>query len=95
MDRTIQVLINQVEFILLSLQKPADYNPPGTGVLDVKPTKVILFESQIESVPLQINVQACKKVIECIQAHGELLSEVAEKHTLEVFFSEVGVRLFK
>lgn len=32
--------------------------------------------------------------MECINAHIKLFSGVAEKHTLEVFFSEVGMRLF-
>ena len=77
MDKAIQVLVNQVEYILLVEQQLTDYNPPETAaVLDVKPTK------------------ACTSVIKCINAHIELLQGVAEKHTLEVFFSEVGVRLF-
>lgn len=40
MDSSIQVIINQVEYILLSQQKLDDYNPPESGILDVKPTKV-------------------------------------------------------
>jgi len=41
MDSSIQVIINQVEYILLTQQKPNDYNPPDTGLMDMKPTKVI------------------------------------------------------
>lgn len=77
MDRVIQVLINQVEYILAVEHKPTDYNPPENGVFDVKPSK------------------ACKKVVSCITAHADLLKDVVDKNTLEVFFSEVGVRLFK
>ncbi|KAJ1566990.1 F-box protein: endocytic membrane traffic, recycling ReCYcling 1, partial [Cladochytrium tenue] len=77
MDKAIQVLINQVEYILVSEQAPADFNPPETGaVMDLKPTK------------------ACRNVIACLNAHTRLLNGVTNKDTLEVFFGEVGVRLF-
>ena len=42
MDHSIQVIINQVEYILLTEQKLKDYNPLESGILDVKPTQVNL-----------------------------------------------------
>lgn len=38
MDRGIQVLLNQVEFILTSEQSKEDYNPTN-DLADIKPTK--------------------------------------------------------
>ncbi|KAJ3287455.1 F-box protein: endocytic membrane traffic, recycling ReCYcling 1 [Borealophlyctis nickersoniae] len=77
MDKAIQVLINQVDYILLTELSPTDYNPSDKAmVLDVKPTK------------------ACEKAIECLNSHTKLLSGATEKHTMEVFLGEVGVRLF-
>jgi recyclin-1 len=40
MDRGIQVLLSQVEFILVNEQKREDYNPPRDAMPDLKPTKV-------------------------------------------------------
>jgi recyclin-1 len=40
MDRGIQVLLSQVEFILAHEQKREDYNPPSDAMPDLKPTKV-------------------------------------------------------
>eukprot|EP00842_Homolaphlyctis_polyrhiza_P006401 jgi/Hompol1/6762/HPOL_003799-RA len=39
MDKAIQLLVNQCEYILLSQQNPTDYNPPEDGLFDWKPTK--------------------------------------------------------
>ncbi|KAI8380478.1 exocyst complex component Sec10-like protein [Choanephora cucurbitarum] len=39
MDRGIQVLLSQVEFILTTEQKKEDYNPPSDSMPDLKPTK--------------------------------------------------------
>lgn len=39
MDRGIQVLLAQVEYILTNEQKPEDYNPPGDMITDLKPTQ--------------------------------------------------------
>ena len=77
MDKAIQVLINQCEFILLSKQMKTDYKPLENGIFDWKPSL------------------ACQNVILCLNAHSKLMIGVADKNTVEVFFSEVGVRLFK
>lgn len=39
MDRGIQVLLAQVEFILVNEQTRNDYNPPADTMPDLKPTK--------------------------------------------------------
>ncbi|CAO3652065.1 unnamed protein product [Mucor fragilis] len=39
MDRGIQVLLSQVEFILSHEQRKEDYNPPSDSMPDLKPTK--------------------------------------------------------
>ncbi|KAJ3039975.1 F-box protein: endocytic membrane traffic, recycling ReCYcling 1 [Rhizophlyctis rosea] len=78
MDKAIQVLISQVDFIMFKDQLPTDFNPSEKDafVLDVKPTK------------------ACTKAIETLNSHTKLLSGATEKNTMEVFLTEVGVRVF-
>ncbi|KAL5033372.1 F-box protein: endocytic membrane traffic, recycling ReCYcling 1, variant 2 [Batrachochytrium dendrobatidis] len=39
MDKAIQLLVNQCEFILVSTQPVTEYNPPENGLLDCRPTK--------------------------------------------------------
>ena len=78
MDKSIQVLVDQVDLIMLRDSVAADYNPAdGQFNLDVKPTK------------------ACLKITACIDAHTKILSEVADKNVIEVFYSEIAIRLFK
>ncbi|KAG0240602.1 F-box protein: endocytic membrane traffic, recycling ReCYcling 1 [Actinomortierella wolfii] len=38
--------------------------------------------------------QACKDAVQCLTTHTKLLVGCADKQTLDVFFQEVGVRLF-
>ncbi|KAJ3168848.1 F-box protein: endocytic membrane traffic, recycling ReCYcling 1 [Geranomyces variabilis] len=77
MDKAIQVLVNQVDYILLVEQKKEDYNPLEKDVVvDLKPTL------------------ACRRVIDCLNSHAKILYGVAEKNTMEVFFGEVGTRIF-
>ncbi|KAJ3086496.1 F-box protein: endocytic membrane traffic, recycling ReCYcling 1 [Quaeritorhiza haematococci] len=77
LDKSIQVLINQAEYILSHDQLPTDFNPPEKNVVvDIKPTK------------------ACTKVIRCLTAHTRLLTGVADRNMMEVFYGELGVRMF-
>ncbi|KAJ3193633.1 F-box protein: endocytic membrane traffic, recycling ReCYcling 1, partial [Dinochytrium kinnereticum] len=79
MDKSIQVLINQVDHIMNQTHLPADYNPSDAAkvVFDLKPTR------------------ACATVVACLQAHVRLLQGSTHKDTLEVFLGETGIRLFK
>ncbi|KAI8851827.1 exocyst complex component Sec10-domain-containing protein [Chytridium lagenaria] len=79
MDKSIQVLINQVDHIMNQMHLSADYNPPASSkmVFDLKPTK------------------ACATVVACLQAHVKLLQGSTHKDTLEVFLGEVGCDLQK
>lgn len=78
MDKAIQVLINQCEFLLISGHGLNDFNiGPSSFVLDIKPTK------------------ACKQVMLCLETHTKVLKGSIEANTMEVFLSEVCVRLFQ
>jgi recyclin-1 len=78
MDKAIQVLINQCEFLLISGHSLHDFNL-GTDaiVMDIKPTK------------------ACMQVMLCLETHTSVLRGSIEANTMEVFLSEVCVRLFQ
>ena len=78
MDRAIQVLINQCEFLLLCSQSLSDYNPPSGEIgMELRPTK------------------ACLQVIECLDEHLKVLRGCLEKSTMEIFQTEISIRLFQ
>lgn len=75
LNKGIEVLMHQVEFILNSEQGVFDYNPQD-DVNSLEPTK------------------ACADAIKCLDTHTRLLFGVTDKNTMDVFLSEVGIRLF-
>lgn len=46
-------------------------------------------------VPLELKpTKACVETVECLSAHVKLVVGCADKHTLDIFFQEIGLRLF-
>lgn len=78
LNRGIDVLMTEVEFILATLQLPTDYNPAPTsdGNFEVGPSK------------------AAEMVVNLVKNHMNMLVESTDKNTLDVFNQEVGLRLF-
>ncbi|EPE33056.1 F-box [Glarea lozoyensis ATCC 20868] len=81
LNKGIDVLMDEVEYLCATLQKPTDYNPldPGPGKLmdfDIGPTL------------------AAKQVVQLVESHTKMLNGSTDKNTLDVFNQEVGLRLF-
>jgi recyclin-1 len=82
LNKGIDVLMEEVEFICATLQKPEDFNPiPSTDarvltVVDIGPS------------------EAARKVVEIVEGHVGMLVGSSDKTVLDVFNLEVGVRLF-
>ncbi|KAF9932548.1 F-box protein: endocytic membrane traffic, recycling ReCYcling 1 [Mortierella antarctica] len=76
LDKSIEVLIGQVQFILTTMQLPTDYNPDENTDIELQAT------------------QACREAVTCLTTHTKMLVGCTDKHTLDVFFQEVGLRLF-
>ncbi|KAF9578661.1 F-box protein: endocytic membrane traffic, recycling ReCYcling 1 [Lunasporangiospora selenospora] len=76
LDKSIEVLIGQVEYILTTMQQPTDYNPEEGADIELQPTL------------------ACKEAVQCLTTHTKMLIGCTDKHTLDVFFQEIGLRLF-
>lgn len=75
MDSAIQVLMQQIEYILRNEQVvPEDFSPSASSAMDLTPTK------------------ACKKVVAMLYAHTRMIKGTTDKHILDIFFQEVGVR---
>ena len=81
LNKGIDVLMDEVEYICGSMQPPTDFNPvvgPNgmAQVFDIGPT------------------QSAKKVIDMVSSHTSMLVGSTDKTVLDVFNQEVGLRLF-
>ena len=81
LNKGIDVLMDEVEYICATTQVATDFNPAASGdannrVIDVGPTKTAL------------------QVVEVVSSHTKMLVGSTEKNMLDVFNQEVGLRLF-
>lgn len=81
LNKGIEVLMAEVEYVCATTQKPENFNPGGTGssrsdVMDIGPS------------------QAAKQVVEVVSSHTKMLVGSTDKNMLDVFNQEVGLRLF-
>ncbi|KAF9144850.1 F-box protein: endocytic membrane traffic, recycling ReCYcling 1 [Mortierella sp. GBA39] len=77
LDKSIEVMIDQVAYILATMQLPTDFNPEEGTDIELQPTN------------------ACLEAVTCLTTHTKMLIGCTDKHTLDVFFQELGLRLFK
>lgn len=81
LNKGIDVLMDEVEYICATVQMPTDYNPvaPADGAapdIDIGPTK------------------AAQQVVAIVESHTKMLTGSTDKTMLDVFNQEVGLRLF-
>ena len=81
LNKGIEVLMTEIEYICATTQKVEDFNPGATGTLisslvDVSPSNTAVW------------------VVETVRTHVKLLVGSTDKNTLDVFNQEVGLRLF-
>ena len=81
LNKGIEVLMIEVEFLCATTQTVEDFNPGATGVainslVDVSPTNTAIW------------------VVEVVSAHTKMLVGSTDKNMLDVFNQEVGLRLF-
>ncbi|KFZ18688.1 hypothetical protein V502_03991 [Pseudogymnoascus sp. VKM F-4520 (FW-2644)] len=82
LNKGIDVLMDEIEYVCATTQAPSDYNPPLTssgipaGTFDIGPTK------------------CAQEVVEIVSSHTDMLTGSTDKNMLDVFNQEVGLRLF-
>ncbi|EOA80807.1 F-box protein: endocytic membrane traffic [Exserohilum turcicum] len=81
LNKGIDVLMDEVEYLCGTTQHPSDFNPPvgANGVVemaDVGPS------------------ETATKIVEVVSSHTNMLVGSTDKNVLDVFNQEVGVRLF-
>lgn len=79
LNRGIDVLIDEVEYILATRQQTLDFNPEATGSTD----------------PVDIGPSAAaREVVDLMSNHTKMLVGSIDKSTFDVFNQEIGLRLF-
>lgn len=79
LNKGIDVLMHEVEYIAATTQLPTDFNPPATApgtAVDIGPTAT------------------ATAIISTVSSHTSMLSGSTDKTTLDIFTQEVGLRLF-
>ena len=80
LNKGIDVLLDEVEYVCAITQKPTDFNPGAdgsdVGVLDIGPS------------------ETARRVVELLGSHTGMLVGSTDKNVLDVFNQEVGQRLF-
>jgi len=82
LNRGIDVLMDEVEFVCASTQATTDYNPGASGDAASKLT----FDIGATG--------TAKRVVDLVSSHTDMLAGSTDKNMLDVFNQEVGLRLF-
>ncbi|KAH7033294.1 exocyst complex component Sec10-domain-containing protein [Microdochium trichocladiopsis] len=83
LNKGIDVLMDEVEYLCATTQLPTDYNPPTVQ------------ENGKARVDFDIGpTTTAKRVVELVSSHTNMLIGSTEKTMLDVFNGEVGLRLF-
>lgn len=85
LNKGIEVLMAEVEYLLSTAQKPADFNPDASSTSSPAPIPKL---NDIGPSP------AARQVIELVSSHTKMLIGSTDKAMLDVFNQEVGLRLF-
>lgn len=81
LNKGIDVLMEEVDYILATKQSNADYNPQAEIDTARQPSDVAVSEAAVA-------------VVDVVSSHTKMLVGSTDKSTLDVFNQEVGLRLF-
>lgn len=91
LNKGIDVLMDEVEYLHGTMQQPTDYNPinpNSTAPLPVTDKTPSSSEPDIGPTP------TAKRIVELVSSHTKMLTGTTDKSMLDVFNGEVGLRLF-
>ncbi|KAJ2902979.1 secretion pathway protein sls2 rcy1 [Zalerion maritima] len=101
LNKGIDVLMDEVEYLCATLQTPGDYNPSGadpggsTGVPDKRASTLGVTSTANQSVVMDLGpTETAKRIVELVSGHTGMLVGSTDKSMLDVFNGEVGLRLF-
>ncbi|KAI9795880.1 MAG: F-box protein: endocytic membrane traffic, recycling ReCYcling 1 [Piccolia ochrophora] len=81
LNKGIDVLMDEVEYICATTQAPTDFNPGATGDANIQTFDIGPSET-------------AKRIVDVVSSHTKMLVGSTDKNMLDVFNQEVGLRLF-
>ncbi|KAL1899027.1 F-box protein: endocytic membrane traffic, recycling ReCYcling 1 [Ceratocystis pirilliformis] len=88
LNKGIDVLMNEVEYLQATTQLPTDYNPPSESTVPAKRGTLSGVELDIGPTP------TAQRIVDLVSSHTNMLVGTTDKAMLDVFNGEVGLRLF-
>lgn len=98
LNKGIDVLMDEVEYICATTQLPTDYNPGAAGATTPDPSSTS-FEKHASKAPGTIDMdigptRTAQRIRDLVSSHTSMLVGSTDKSMLDVFNGEVGLRLF-
>ncbi|KAM4055920.1 exocyst complex component sec10 domain-containing protein [Hirsutella rhossiliensis] len=99
LNKGIDVLMDEVEYLHGTTQLPTDYNPPATATMATASTtslgeKATAAAAAPSSEPDIGPTATARRIVELVSQHTGMLVGTTDKAMLDVFNGEVGQRLF-
>lgn len=101
LNKGIDVLMDEVEYLQATTQLPADYNPPPSVATSSSSAfgaaSMSSSANEKSAIPAEPDIgptATAKRIVELVSAHTDMLVGTTDKSMLDVFNGEVGLRLF-
>lgn len=89
----IDVLIDEVEWVCATTQAAADYNPEAAAATATA-TSGTTSSPALPTLPEIGETPTAQRVVALVSTHTSMLTGSTDRHVLDVFTQEVGLRLF-
>ncbi|KAL2146528.1 hypothetical protein VTI28DRAFT_3709 [Corynascus sepedonium] len=98
LNKGIDVLMDEVEYLCATTQLPTDYNP-GAATAPEASSSTTSLEKRASTVPGTVDMdigptQTAQRIRDLVASHTSMLVGSTDKSMLDVFNGEVGLRLF-
>ena len=95
LNKGIDVLMDEVEYLYGTMQLPTDYNPADLSGANEPSTATTSSSHPIGGGELDIGpTPTARRIVELVSSHTKMLVGTTDKSMLDVFNGEVGLRLF-
>lgn len=94
LNKGIDVLMDEVEYLQSTTQLPTDYNPRPTSTISTVSAATSTPNIGAPSEPDIGPTQTAQRIVELVSSHTNMLVGTTDKAMLDVFNGEVGLRLF-
>ncbi len=88
LNRGIEVLIDEIDYIFQTTQVPTDYNPELLAIINPESSPNAALDSTGET-------NCAKRVVYLLENHMSILDGSTEKSVVDIFQQEIGIRFFQ